>query len=204
MQGYLLLSLFLLLINCMGTSSSKSKMASIQWTEMEPGPHRATLTEQAWGVRSEGTTEHEVTFHIHALGKEKLEQILKAVSDPKSPKYGQHLSKEEVDRITKNSEAEESIHEYLHELGARIVKESNSAVTAVAPLSVWERAFNTEFFVVNHNDKTYNRAHKYYLPSSVAPHVDMVSNTIHVPIAIHHGPVIAGGPKRKIATVGQP
>lgn len=126
---------------------------------------------------------HEVIFAVKQRNLVELEKIVYEVSDPDSPKYGQHLSKEAVRKMTENPSASNKVKQYLHSIGARIVDEALSAeyIIAEAPLKIWEREFQTEFHhYEQHNEKTLEiiRSEKYSIPIALADHVETVFNTV--------------------------
>ena len=95
---------------------------------------------------------HRVVFVTKQRNSEKLLQILHDVSDPASIKYGQQLSREEVTETTANAEAYEAyeaVVRFVITRGASIISKTLNGeyITCDAPISVWERIFNFEFFM---------------------------------------------------------
>jgi tripeptidyl-peptidase I len=132
---------------------------------------------------------HEVIFAIHQRNMAELTKILEDVSDPASENYGRHMTNEEVVSLTSNPEGRDAVVTHLISSGAVIVSETLNGefVTANAPISVWERLFNTEFFLFHQlkSDSTTKevvRAESYSLPISLQHYVDGVYNTIQMPL----------------------
>lgn len=71
-------------------------------------PFGARVVKETWGTaptrwargpRVQPSTPVELIFAVKQTNLEELESTLVAVSDPDSPRYGQHLSAEEVDNL---------------------------------------------------------------------------------------------------------
>ena len=139
----------------------------------------------------------ELIFNIKPGNEALLMDALLAVSDPSSPKYGQHLSKKEIDVMTANADGHRETTIFLNSVPG--IKTSTGAdafhITAHAPVASWETALKTTFYnfekVNSSGAKTsIIRAHEYSLPENVAPHIAAVFNTVQFPVEIHHGPHI--------------
>jgi tripeptidyl-peptidase I len=135
---------------------------------------------------------HEVIFAIQPKNMDELTRILHDVSDPESASYGYHLSKDEVNELTSNPEAHATVTSYLHASGVSVVSETLNGeyITASAPISIWERFFNTVFYTFHqtHLDgdtHTVVRAEEYSIPRELDVHVEGVMNTIEIPILSH-------------------
>ena len=133
---------------------------------------------------------HEVTFVIRQRNMLELTSILNDVSDPASANYGHHMTKEEVAALTSNLEARDAVMSHLTASSASFVTETlhGEYITASAPISVWERMFNTQFFMFHQSQdsRTFRevvRAESYSIPIGLQPYVDGVFNTIQIP---HH------------------
>eukprot|EP01032_Pedospumella_encystans_P018132 gene18132-20648_t len=82
----------------------------------------------------------------------KLEKILLDVSDPASTNYGNHLPKESIATLTANPEAVKYIKDFLvanniHDWNA---SRYDDYISAVGPVHVWERLFDTQFYEFEH------------------------------------------------------
>ena len=130
---------------------------------------------------------HEVIFTIQQKNMDKLASILHDISDPHSPNYGQHWTRNEVVDFTSNSEGRDAVVSYLHMSGASIVSETLAGeyITAKAPIKVWEKMFNTEFFRFTQTQRdnsieTFIRAEDYWIPRDLNKYVASVFNTIEI------------------------
>ena len=130
---------------------------------------------------------HEVIFSIRQKNMDKLTSILHDISDPHSPNYGQHWTRDEVADYTSNAEGRDTVVSYLHMNGASVVSETLAGeyITAKAPIKIWEKMLNTEFFsfTLTHHDnstKTVIRAEDYWIPRDINRHVASIFNTIEI------------------------
>jgi hypothetical protein len=195
-----LFSLIILLLSLLSLAQvSTIGMASgNDWVEMESDHTGSRIGNdpelQLQQERASPEIEQECVWYLHELGKEQLEKTLLDVSNPKSANYGKYLTKEEIDAMTVNPVAIQAVTDYLHQVGATITKQNGNVITATAPLSVWETTFNTQFFAVHSealNNQIVYRARDYFLPKNIAPLVNMVTNTVQMPVKVHHGPIIS-------------
>ena len=139
--------------------------------------------------RADEAKPHTVVFLIKQRNMDELTRILHDVSDPLSPNYGQHLTREEVADLTSNPESRDAVVSYLSSNGASVISETlgGEYITANAPVAVWEVMFNTEFFTFHktHLDQRVERvvrAEKYWVPRELDLHVESVFNTIEMPL----------------------
>lgn len=83
---------------------------------------------------------------------------------------------------------------YLAEHGITDIqtKGFGSYITAKAPVQVWEKALNTEFFDYRNalTGQELTRTDRYSLPSDLAPHVASVMDAMEFPVPVHGGPII--------------
>ena len=145
---------------------------------------------------------HEVIFVIKQKNMEELTRFLHDVSDPLSDNYGQHMTRTGVIELTANLEGRNSVLEYLHATGATVVSETlgSEYVTASAPVSVWEKMFDCEFFMFHQTleDMTIKnvvRTESYSIPAVLNNHVESVFNTVDMPhenvIKARSGPAVS-------------
>ena len=153
----------------------------------ESSKHLSSRTniEKRGRIRLEQT--HEVIFAVKQKNMDELTSILYDISDPNSPNYGQHWSKDEVTGFTSNLEGRDAVVSYLDSNGASVVSETRAGeyITARASIKVWEKMFNTEFFVFRmiHSDagvENYIRAEHYSVPRELDKHLASVFNTIEM------------------------
>lgn len=172
----------------------------------QTSPHNLA-SEVAFEVEADKSTIHDVAFYLIGKNADALEKHLMESSNPKHPNYGKHLTKDEVKALTTDFEGLEKVRNYITQLNERlsaegseqinITKETDSSITAVAPIRAWELAFNTKFFNIRHtrqdgSSEIINRAQRYYLPEDLATHVRMVMGTVQMPVQLTHGPVKIG------------
>ena len=129
---------------------------------------------------------HEVMFVIKQRNMDVLTNILHDLSDPQSSNYGHHWTREEVADFTSNPEARDAVVSYLHSNGASIFSESLAGdyIKAKASIKVWEKMFNTEFFL--YRGKSVGdvvRAEEYWLPKELDMHVTAVLQIVNMPIS---------------------
>lgn len=148
-----------------------------------PLQHRPDMKKQR---RAHATHSHKVVFAVKQKNLDRLEQILHEVSDPKSKKFGRHLTRAQVTELTANPEATESIVQYLARNGASVVSQTKGGeyITAEAPVHVWESLFQTTFYEFEqeqNSDKKVVRAEEFFAPASLPELVSYVYNVIDFP-----------------------
>lgn len=134
---------------------------------------------------------HEVMFVIRQNNMDELTRVLHDVSDPSSPNYGQHWTKDEVVALTANLEGRDAVTSYLQSKRASVISTSAGGeyVIAKACTSVWEAVFNTEFYTFHQTQSTGSikkvvRAEKYWIPRELETHIDSAFNVIDIPIPL--------------------
>jgi tripeptidyl-peptidase-1 len=129
--------------------------------------------------------DHRLRLHI-GLKKgnfPQLEKHLYEVSDPTHPRYGQHLSQDEVDSLVRPTEETSTlVNEWLSELGIpQEDQECNQAgdwVSVTLPVAAAERLLNTEYSVYRHDDGTeLIRTPEWSLPEYLHEHISTVQPT---------------------------
>lgn len=195
------LSLLLFLLVAVATiialdmSTQEWVQMEVTTTNMEKHPPETQRAETAlnWGDRVHNAEEHRCTIYLKNVRSDELVDILMQTSDPKSSRYGKHLSHAEVEAMTRNPEGEQVIIDYLTSHGIRVVSQNPTTITAVGTVGQWEQALNAQFFRVQRSDvpsshlpgvQTMVRAHEYFLPKNVAAHVDMIMGTVRLPFSI--------------------
>lgn len=140
---------------------------------------------------------HEVMFAVQLQNMDYLEAILLDVSNPSSPNYGDYMTKAEVTEMTSNPIANQKIKEYLLQSGASIVSETHGGeyISAKGSIELWEKMFNTEFFVFHHTRVGSEmieviRAEKYSVPLILDNYVASVFHTIQMPLHIKSVPAM--------------
>jgi tripeptidyl-peptidase I len=135
---------------------------------------------------------HEIVFVIRLRNMEGLTDVLHDVSNPESPNYGQHLTREQVTNMTINIESRDAVLHYLSTSGlvVKMVTSGGEFVIAQAPITVLEKFFKTEFYHFEmSSDSGHNRgfvrADVYSIPSALDMHVESVLNIVEVPNDAH-------------------
>ena len=131
--------------------------------------------------------DHELVFAIQQKNLDQIEKILNDVSNPNSPNYGHHLTKEQVDDITVNHEGKRQVLEFLSLIGAEIVSSNDNYITATAKISIWNQSLHTVFHEYQNANKgtTVQRCMEYSLPEDLQ--VSSVMNTVQFPVDIQIG-----------------
>lgn len=129
-----------------------------------------------------------VAVRIPEAGRAALTAELYAVSDPASPRYGGHLSRDAVDALTAPHPASvAAVTAWLTSLGAPGVQVAAGGGWASAdlPVSVLERALGAEYwqFATADGAHVVHRCSSYTLPPEVAAHVDFVGPVNRAPPA---------------------
>lgn len=113
--------------------------------KMESMKHRHTFKKRSSIVKS---TLHEVVFAVKQNNLNVLDAMLMRRGNPTDSLYQHWLTYKEITSITINKEGSDTITQFLTSQNISIVHTSKRAhyIRATAPLSTWERIFNTEFF----------------------------------------------------------
>jgi len=128
----------------------------------------------------------ELTFAVKQQGKRELHDALMSVSLPSSPEYGQHLSNDEVHRITAPDASHiEAVMSFIRAHGGEPVAATPNSDMIIAKVTVEiaERMLSAKYHQHLHSSgKEISRvADGYSLPDEVARAVDFVSPTVHFP-----------------------
>ncbi|KAJ1428576.1 Pro-kumamolisin, activation domain-containing protein, partial [Ochromonadaceae sp. CCMP2298] len=173
------------------------------WVEMEANARKFT-TKAVEEVEADKGLTKVCTFHLIGKNADTLEKYVAESSDPRSVNYGKHLTKEQLQEMTSDTEGLAKITEYLSINGATVIKHTASSVTAEASIGSWEQLLHTTFYSVPNptlggpdsrstsQAPVLHLARQYWLPDSIAPHVRMVAGTIQLPIELSKGPVMRG------------
>jgi tripeptidyl-peptidase I len=134
---------------------------------------------------------HEVVFVIQQRNMDEVTRMLHDVSDPRSSNYGQHMTQEQVTKMTENLEGRDYVVAYLSKKGASVTAATlgSEYITASAPISVWESMLNTQFYAFHQTQRDGKveklvRAEHYWIPKDLDVHVESVFNTIQVPYRV--------------------
>jgi subtilase family serine protease len=148
--------------------------------------------------RSQKNTRHEVVIAVQQRNMDELEAIVLDRSTPGSAQYRSWLKHEEVGELIKNAGATAAVEEWLAKNGIEMTWKSiyGEYVKAAAPIEVWERLLNTEFY--RFEDKTtrrasgvtVHRADEYSIPEHLLEHVYTIFNTVQTPPELNHPHVL--------------
>ena len=141
---------------------------------------------------------HEVMFAVQQQNVAKLTRLLHQISDPDDKNYGNHRSRIEIEEATSNPESRNFLLQFLQDAGATTTSESifGEFISAQAPVSLWEKMFNTQFFKFHHiSDESEDvvglvRAEMYSVPTVLHEHVASVFQTVQMPQQKWGRPVI--------------
>jgi len=128
----------------------------------------------------------ELTFAVKQTGKQELHDALMRVSMPSSPEYGQHLSNEEVHKMTAPDAAHiEAVESFIRAHGGEPVAATPNSdmITAKVTVATAERMLSAKYHQHQHasGNEISRVADGYSLPDEVASAVDFVSPTVHFP-----------------------
>lgn len=168
--------------------------ASASRAVVETAPGAVPL--HLWRVqrKADASMPLDLTVAVKQQNTDKLESTLFAVSDPDSPRFGQHLSKEEVDALV--APKPESIARVLGwlastgdiDVAADVTATDNSDMLTVrTTVGVAEKLLHAEYFVYTHvtmKDLEIVRlgGSSYSVPTEVAPHIDFVGPSLRFPL----------------------
>lgn len=162
-------------------------------------PYSSMLTKESWlaapeewnrGPRAHPDTPLDAVLFVAQTNTDLLHETLYAVSDPRSERYGQHLSLEEVDRmVAPHSESLVQVLAWLQFHGvdtAKDVRANGNADTLRVRTTVrqMEAMTGAQYHIYKHakSGAVVVRTHeRYSLPDEVHAHLDFVTPTIRFP-----------------------
>eukprot|EP00756_Hemistasia_phaeocysticola_P041410 Hpha_TRINITY_DN16915_c2_g1::TRINITY_DN16915_c2_g1_i1::g.53851::m.53851/K01279/TPP1, CLN2; tripeptidyl-peptidase I len=115
-----------------------------------------------------------------------LESTFWAVSEPDSPRYGKHLSREQLRALVGASESSLSaVHSWLAAAGVKATtSETGDSIRASVSCTQAESLFATQLHHFHHTTARFQvirAAASYSLPADIAQHVQMVGNILALP-----------------------
>jgi len=155
-----------------------------------------TCQSRDWVKRERAEPEEWVrlVFAIRQKNLDKLEKILFEVSDPKHPKYGQHLTHKEIGQLTRDLQALRGAQSFLKRHGVNKFRVTANGDFIIARMTVAkaEEILDTEFyhFYSAAKDQKIIRTHQYTLPLAVFDFIDYVGYTIQFPPTLIPTPII--------------
>jgi len=139
------------------------------------------------GSKSNKDQTIELTFAVKQQGKKELHDALMRVSKPSSPEYGQHLSNDEVHKMTAPDPAHvEAVRSLIRSFGGEPVSATPNSdmIKAKVTIETAERMLSATYHQHLHerSGTEINRVvGGYALPEEVALAVDFVTPTVHFP-----------------------
>ena len=128
-------------------------------------------------------------LHLREQNMEKIRAVAHAVSDPDSPKYGEHLSREAVDTMTAPREADRA--DVMAWLSAHLGSSATIEVTRGrwievndAPSAEASTLFGSEFVTLARGAERRLYARAYTLPARISAAVSAVYGISGVPLAV--------------------
>lgn len=118
------------------------------------------------------------------LTVQELDRQLLEVSDPRSSKYGKHLSRADVAFLTANQKATNSVSAILKSIrGVEVQKVTTYGeyITAKASIQVWEQLFKSKFYSFYTNGYVVNRMKEYHIPNCLATLLTTTFGAIDAP-----------------------
>lgn len=132
------------------------------------------------------TKQIELTFAVKQRNFQMLDHMLLQISSPKSPKYGQQLTLEQVNRLS--SPTNESIEKVVNFLKSHDINKyeySSGFIRVTVPVSVANKILDTNYhsYTNSRTGQTVLRVDRYSLPSEVASVLDFVAPTTNFPFS---------------------
>ncbi|KAJ3794437.1 peptidase S8/S53 domain-containing protein [Lentinula aff. detonsa] len=134
-------------------------------------------------------------FGLKQSNIHKLEDYLYDISDPTSSNFGKHWTPAEVAKTFAPSvETVRVVHEWLTENGipseSLKISPSKSWIEVNTTVEEAEKLIHSDYHVYRHEfGQEQVACNEYYLPEHVAPHVDIVTPSVHFDAAIRPKPM---------------
>ncbi|KAJ7483186.1 peptidase S8/S53 domain-containing protein [Mycena latifolia] len=168
--------------------SAAKPLVSKRWNDVAV-KHGWVEPPRGWEYHSTPPQDHSFDMRI-ALKQNKLDELISSlyeVSDPAHERYGQHLSKEEVDAlVAPHPDSVEAVESWLQHHGinpadAEFRSAGGEWITIRVSVAQAERMLNTKYGVYYHaaSDSYVVRTMEYSLPTELHSHVDVVTPTTY-------------------------
>ncbi|KAJ7493198.1 peptidase S8/S53 domain-containing protein [Mycena galericulata] len=168
--------------------SAAKPLSSKRWEDVAV-KHAWVETPRGWEFLSAAPADHLLDMRI-GLKQNKLEELISSlfeVSDPTHEKYGQHLSKEEVNAlVAPHPDSVEAVESWLEHHGinpddAHFRSTAGEWVTIRVSVAQAESMLNTKYGVYHHagSDSYVVRTMEYSLPRELHSHVDVITPTTY-------------------------
>lgn len=129
-----------------------------------------------------------VTFHVRERNHDIIRNAALEISDPDHPRFGQFMSKQEVDNITAPAvEDLQTVHAWLESVPGvtlSFMREDGRAVAATMPVAIAESLFRTTFRLLTNSQTGQQalRASEFTLPPQVAAATQSLSGLHGLPL----------------------
>lgn len=143
---------------------------------------------------------HEIVISLKQNNINELESLLLERSSPKSAKYRQWLSFDDISQYIHNPTASEVVLSWIKSLeNVEITWTSprGEYIRVKAPIETWESALQTQFYLwiddsvpKEYGERKYIRTTEYFLPTEIAEHISTIFNTVQVPPKYRSKPLI--------------
>jgi tripeptidyl-peptidase-1 len=167
-------------------------LATSHWEKMDEAraPNMGSFSQQRQASENDVL---DLVFIIKPKNTDELERIVLDVSNPKSPNYGKHMTKIDIDNLTINREGIEAFMNYVSRISdLHVTRSVGGHIHATASVKSWQELLNTKFYVFTESERNQSvvRTTEYYLPVEIATHVECVLNTVQFPTALSNGPIV--------------
>lgn len=126
-------------------------------------------------------------FGLYLHNQADLEDLVRQISNPRSERYGQFLTYEQLHTLTGRDESIPHVRRFLHRSGGRNIHlHSNRMWFEVdLPISTVERIFQTHGMRQYHHDTlgTIYRADSYIIPFELEGHIELITSLVDFPFA---------------------
>ncbi|KUJ08102.1 subtilisin-like protein [Mollisia scopiformis] len=145
-------------------------------------------TDQRWSkvAQLRGDQVMPIRIGLKQSNLEHSDRWLMEVSDPKSPRYGQHwTAKEIVDAFKPSVETINAVHTWLNDSGIHTdrhqLSEGLGWLQFDASIEEAENLFQTTYHLFEHGRSSTKHVacDEYSLPSHISPHIDFISPGVH-------------------------
>ncbi|PSR82588.1 hypothetical protein PHLCEN_2v6021 [Hermanssonia centrifuga] len=167
--------------------ASSTPLQTRKWDDFEV-KHAWTDAPHGWKCHGPAPEDHVLDMRI-ALKQDRFDDLVAAlyeVSDPSHQKYGQHLSKQEVDElVAPHPNSVETVDSWLaaHGIDLGLVQRMNGGSWLTVPVKVEQasRMLNTTYSIFQHDSTSEYivRTTSYSLPTILHDHIGVVSPTTY-------------------------
>jgi len=150
------------------------------WTRQHQAFESIPGSREGWEVVNRAHPDQLIDLRIALRESGDISQHLYEIADPNHERYGQHLTKEDIDDLTSAStETYGLVQEWLRSHGILKAHTDSNWVNVRVPISVAEEMLQAEYHVYTDGKAQIVRTTGYSLPARLHEHVDLVSPTIY-------------------------